>query len=60
MVTCWPGLGETMSLYVYIIYTSSLGLGIAVSVRKREQGRFRESIEGVGGSSEGAGESRGE
>ena len=35
--------------YIYIIYTPNLGLGITVSVREREQGRFRGSIEGAGG-----------
>ena len=34
-------------IYISIIYTPNLGLGIAVSVREREQGRFRESIEGA-------------
>ncbi len=40
--------------YIYIIYTPNLGLEIAVSVREREQGRFRGSIEGARGSIEGA------
>ncbi len=31
--------------YIYIIYTPNLGLGIAVLVREREQGRFRGSTE---------------
>ena len=37
------------------IYTPNLGLRVAVSVREREQGRFRGSNEGARGSSEGAG-----
>ena len=37
-----------------IIYTPNLGLRIAVSVREREQGRFRGSSEGARGSSEGS------
>jgi len=55
---------ETRGYYIYIIYTPNLGLEIAVSVREREQGRFRGSSEGApgeqggargsGGSSEGA------
>ena len=31
--------------YIYIIHTPNLGLGIAVSVREMEQGRFRGSTE---------------
>jgi len=42
--------------YIYIIYTPNLGLEIAVSVREREQGRFRESI---GGARRSTGEHRG-
>jgi hypothetical protein len=48
-------------VYIYIIYTPNLGLGIAVPGREREQGRFkesteaaRESIERVRGSTGGA------
>ena len=41
-------------IYIYIIYTPNLGLGIAVSVRKREQGRFRGSTEGAEREQEGA------
>jgi len=36
-----------VSIYIYIIYTPNLGLGIAVFDREREQGRFRGSREGV-------------
>jgi len=41
-------------MYISIIYTPNLGLEIAVSVREREQGRFRGSSEGARGSIEGA------
>ena len=41
-------------LYIYILYTPNLGLGIAVFDREREQSRFKGSIEGAEGSSEGA------
>ena len=41
-------------IYIFI-YTPNLGFGITVFDQKREQGRFRGSIEGAGGSSEGAG-----
>ncbi len=40
--------------YIYIIYTPNLGFEIAVSVREREQGRFRGSNEGARGRSKGA------
>jgi len=43
-----------LSIYIYIIYTPNLGLGIAVPGREREQGRFRASTEGARGSREGA------
>ena len=48
-----------LSIYIiYITYTPYLGLGIAVFVREREQGRFRGSTEGAQrehrGSTEGA------
>jgi len=39
--------------HIPTINTPNLGLGIAVSVREREQGRFRGSTEGVWGSIEG-------
>ena len=42
-------------IYIYIIYTPNLGLGIAVLGREREQGRFRGSTEGAGESVEGTG-----
>lgn len=35
--------------YIYFIYTPNLRLGIAVSVREMEQGRFRGSTEGARG-----------
>jgi len=38
---------------IYIIYTPNLGFGITVSVREREQGRFRGSSKGARGSTEG-------
>ena len=38
-----------IGIYMYIIYTPNLGLGIAVFDRKREQGHFRGSIEGAKG-----------
>ena len=41
-------------IYIYIIYTPKLGLEITVSVREREQGRFRGSTEGARGRSKGA------
>ena len=41
-------------LYIYIIYTPNLGLVITAFDREREQGRFRGSNEGVGGSTQGA------
>ena len=41
-------------IYIYIIYTPNLGSRIALSGRKREQGRFRGSTEGAKGRSEGA------
>ncbi len=47
----------SVNVYTYIIYTPNLGLGIAVFDQEREQSRFRGSIEGAGGSSEGARES---
>ena len=34
-------------VYIYIIYTPNLGLGITHFVRKREQGRFKGSSEGA-------------
>ena len=46
-----------MYIYVYIIYTPNLGLGITRFDQEREQGRFRGSNEGAGGSIEGARES---
>ena len=39
-------------VYIYIIHTPNLGFEIAVSVREREQGRFRGSRGGARGSSE--------
>ena len=36
--------------YIYIIYTPNLGLRIAVSVREKEQGRFKGITEGARGS----------
>ena len=45
---------DYVTTYIYIIYTPNLELRIAVSVREREQGRFRGSNEGARGSSEGA------
>ena len=41
-------------IYICIIYTPNLGLGIAIFDREREHGRFRGSSEGAGGSSEGS------
>lgn len=41
-------------LYIYITYIPNLGLEIAVSVRDREQGRFRGSNEGARVRSKGA------
>ena len=41
-------------MYIYILYTPNLGFLIAVSRREREQGRFRGSSEGAGGSDDGA------
>ena len=32
-------------MYIYVIFTPNLGLGIVVPGRERKQGRFRESIE---------------
>ncbi len=46
---------KRLDIYIYIIYTPNLGLGIAVFDGEREQGRFRGSSEGARGSSEGAG-----
>jgi len=46
---------DTYNVYIYIIYTPNLGLEITVSVREREQGRFRGSSEGAVGSNEGEG-----
>ena len=43
---------------IYIIYTPNLGSEIAIPGREREHGRFRGSIEGVRGRSEGAGGSK--
>jgi len=42
-------------VYIYIIYTPKLGLEIAVSVREKEQGRFKESSKGARWSNQGAG-----
>ena len=46
--------GLLLCIYIYIIYTPNLRLGIAVSVREREQGRFKGSSEGAKGSNGGA------
>ena len=43
-----------VDISIYIIYTPNLELEIACFVREREQGRFRGSTEGAGGSIEGA------
>ncbi len=43
-----------MDIYIYIIYTPNLGLGITFLDREREQGRFRGSSEGARGRSKGA------
>ncbi len=45
-------------LHISIMLPPNLGLTVAVSVREREQGRFRGSSDGARGSNEGAGESR--
>jgi len=45
--------GSSLGIYIYIIYTPNLGLGITLPGREREQGRFRGSREGARGSSEG-------
>jgi len=42
------------NIYIYIIYTPNLGLGITVFDQEREQGRFRGSNEGARGSTGGA------
>ena len=47
-------LCSDVGAYIYIIYTPNLGSRIALSGRKREQGRFRGSTEGAKGRSEGA------
>lgn len=36
-------------IYIFIIYTPNLGMAIAVSVREREQGRFRGAPREQGG-----------
>ena len=41
--------------YIYIKYTPDLGFEIALLGREREQGRFRGSIKGARGRSEGVG-----
>jgi len=41
-------------VYIYIIYTPNLGLGITVFDQEREQGCFRGSNEGARGSTGGA------
>ena len=43
-----------MRIYICGIYTPNLGLGIAVSIREREQGRFRGSSGGARERIEGA------
>ncbi len=40
---------------IYVICTPNLRLPITISDQEREQGRLRGSIDGVGGSFEGAG-----
>ena len=45
---------NSMRIYIYIIYTSNLGLMIAVFDLGREQGRFRGSSEGARRSTKGA------
>ena len=45
---------DQLCVYIYIIYTPNLELGIAVSVREREQGHFRGSSEGARARSRGA------
>ena len=39
--------------YLYITYTPNLGFELTAFVREREQGRFKGSTEGAGGSTEG-------
>ncbi len=51
-------LDNFIYIYICIIYTPNLGLQIAVSVREREQGRFRGSTEGARRRSEGASRAR--
>ncbi len=46
--------GGVHIVVTYIIYTPNLGLVIIAFDREREQGRFRGSNEGVGGSTQGA------
>lgn len=64
---CWvfeiilvaAGVWETIAdIYTCIIYTPNLGFQITVSVREREQSRFRGSTKGAGGSKDGAGGSK--
>jgi len=47
------------NVYICIIYTPNLGLGIALFDRDREHGRFTGSTEGARGSTKGARESSG-
>ena len=46
-------------MYIYIIYTPNLGLGITSPGGEREQGRFRGSIAGARGRSKGASREQG-
>ena len=54
LVSDWSRVDLGSGTYIYIIYTPNLGLAIAIPGREREQGRFRGSSEGAGGSIGGA------
>lgn len=45
---------KIVNIYIYILYTSNLGLMVTVFDRERQQGCFRGSSEGAVRSNEGA------